>query len=115
VKALIDVECGKCRRVFRVEVDYGVGYGYTATRCPYCGALHHVKVSVGVKHIDVSERDLDEFEEWLIKERGVTTAKQYRREVEKYLQTGEPPKRMTALNHFQEFMRIKKRREFPIF
>jgi len=115
MKASIDIECMKCHRIFSVDMDCGIGYGYTATKCPYCGALHHIKLNISVRFIDVTDKDLDEFEEWLIKELKVTTAKHYRREVEKYLQTGEIPKKLTALNHFQEFMRIKKRKELPIF
>jgi len=65
--------------------------------------------------IDITKEDLDGFEEWLKTERKLISAHQYRKQVEKYIETGELPNKMTALNHFQEYMKKKKHREFPIF
>jgi len=114
VKAYIEVECRRCHRVFNVDVDYGLGYSYASVKCPYCSALHHVRIDVSVKHLDVTDRDLDEFEEWLIKEKKLVSARQYRRQVENYLETGRMPKTPTAVIHFQEFMRSKGR-EFTVY
>ena len=106
--------CSRCLRVFRVDMEYEVAYGRAATRCPHCGATYHVAVSITARRMDVTEADLDEFEEWLAKERRILSAREYRRQVERYLQTGEMPPRITALNHFKEFMKTKKGKELPI-
>jgi len=115
LKASIELMCPKCLRAFRVEVEHETGYGKVATRCPHCNTIHHVTVSITARAMDVTEADLEEFEEWLIRERGILSAREYRRQVEKYLETGEIPPRIAALNQFKEFMKTKKGRELPIF
>ena len=116
MKMIMDIQCVKCHKVFKAELPSStIGYIHEVVRCPYCNTLYHIRVNTTIIHIDITKKDLDDFEEWLLKERHILSARQYRRQVEKYLETGKLPQQLTPLNHFQDYMRIKKHRELPLW
>lgn len=107
VKTAVTIVCSKCYKQFTVELHLNAGYNKKAFNCPYCGTLYHITTSVSVKKIDITEKDLDEFEKWLLQEKHLVSAKSYRRIIEKYIETAEIPRNISPINYFNEFMRIK--------
>jgi len=113
----LDIKCSRCYKIFKAELPLTpIGYAKGVAKCPHCNTLYHIRIDTRIIRIDVTQKDLDDFEQWLIAEKKLVSAHQYRKQVEKYIATGELPKKTTALNHFREYMKKKKKhRELPLY
>ncbi len=107
VKALIEVECPKCRAIHIVNLDKFESK--IAISCS-CGALFVVKVSITVKDFSELLSMLNEFEQWLREEKKLAkdTARAYARSIESWIRRGSYPRCTAPFDHFKEFLEKKK-------
>ena len=81
----IRLRCGKCGNRFSVSINGDTWRETVACRCPWCGAVHHVRIDINVHVVDVSKKDLEDFERWLRK-KGLLSAREYMRIVRRRLE-----------------------------
>ncbi len=94
-RVVVEVRCPRCGAPVRVV---GGPFDVARARCPRCGLVVIARINVVLEYEDVSEEALREFEEWLVRERGLMpdTAKTYARDVERWILEGRWPRGRTA-------------------
>ena len=79
-------------------------------QCPKCGAIVIAYINVNIKAERVDEDMLEEFKEWLIKEKKVMrdTAQRYARDVERWIKEGKWPRAVAPIDYWREWKEWKR-------
>jgi len=92
-------ECGR-----KIECSVSDYHGAVVVRCPNCGRYHQVRVDVSIVDITKYIELLDEFEEWLRREKKLSSAYEYRKMIERFLLENKFPRVFSPIDYFKEFL-----------
>ena len=113
VRSKIEFICSGCGAKIVAELNGFIDY--TVVRCRKCGASHHIHIDISIRSYIINDRLLDEFEDWLYREKRISSAREYRRYVERYIKEGKFPRSLSPLMYFNEYARMRKLNiEIPI-